>query len=47
MKIDNVLNIKYYGDTLIFKCDLITPIRGEFVTCKPMHINGKLVAEQN
>jgi UDP-3-O-[3-hydroxymyristoyl] N-acetylglucosamine deacetylase/3-hydroxyacyl-[acyl-carrier-protein] dehydratase len=45
MKIDNV-KFKHKvlpGDTLIFKCDLITPIRREFVTCKPMLTNGKLV----
>jgi UDP-3-O-[3-hydroxymyristoyl] N-acetylglucosamine deacetylase/3-hydroxyacyl-[acyl-carrier-protein] dehydratase len=38
MKIDNV-KFKHKvlpGDTLIFKCDLITPLDEEFVTCKPM-----------
>jgi hypothetical protein len=33
------------GDTLIFKCDLITPIAGEFVICKLMLLMVKLVAE--
>jgi UDP-3-O-[3-hydroxymyristoyl] N-acetylglucosamine deacetylase/3-hydroxyacyl-[acyl-carrier-protein] dehydratase len=38
MKIDNVKFKQKVlpGDTLIFKCDLITPIRREFVICKLM-----------
>jgi UDP-3-O-[3-hydroxymyristoyl] N-acetylglucosamine deacetylase/3-hydroxyacyl-[acyl-carrier-protein] dehydratase len=48
MKIDNVKFKQKVlpGDTLIFKCDLITPIAGEFVICKLMlMLMVKLVAE--
>jgi UDP-3-O-[3-hydroxymyristoyl] N-acetylglucosamine deacetylase/3-hydroxyacyl-[acyl-carrier-protein] dehydratase len=47
MKIDNVKFKQKVlpGDTLIFKCDLITPIRRGFVMQANAYANGKLVAE--
>jgi UDP-3-O-[3-hydroxymyristoyl] N-acetylglucosamine deacetylase/3-hydroxyacyl-[acyl-carrier-protein] dehydratase len=47
MKIDNVKFKQKVlpGDTLIFKCDLITPYAEEFVMQANAYANGKLVAE--
>jgi UDP-3-O-[3-hydroxymyristoyl] N-acetylglucosamine deacetylase/3-hydroxyacyl-[acyl-carrier-protein] dehydratase len=46
MKIDNVkFKQKVLPGDTFFKCDLITPIRREFVICKLAYANGKLVAE--
>jgi UDP-3-O-[3-hydroxymyristoyl] N-acetylglucosamine deacetylase/3-hydroxyacyl-[acyl-carrier-protein] dehydratase len=47
MKIDNVKfkHKVFHGDTFIFKCDLITPIRRGICHASHAYANGKLVAE--